>query len=140
MSGVETYLTFYGNCADALSYYEKTIGANVEFKMTFGESPMGAETPPDFTSRIMHSSMVINGQRIMASDNMPGQPNEGMHGFTLCLVYDSVAEGEKVFDALAAGGKVGMPMQETFWVERWGSLVDKFGTPWMVNAGKSKMG
>jgi PhnB protein len=140
MSGVETYLTFHGNCADALSYYEKTLGATVEFKMTFGESPMGAETPPDSMDKVMHSSMRINGQRIMASDNMPGQPNDGMHGFTLCLIYENVPDGEKAFEALSVGGTVVMPMQETFWVERWGSLVDRFGTPWMVNAGKSKMG
>jgi PhnB protein len=54
--------------------------------------------------------------------------------------YPTVADGEKIFNALAAGGRVIMPMQDTFWVERWGSVIDRFGTPWMVNAGKSKMG
>ena len=140
MPGVETYLTFHGNCAEAMRFYEKTLGAKIEFLMTHGESPMADQAPPDFKDKVMHGSLLIDGQRLMCSDNMPGQPNSGMHGFTLSLTYPSVAEGEKVFNALADGGKVLMPMQDTFWVERWGNLIDKFGTPWMVNAGKSKMG
>lgn len=140
MPGVETYLTFHGNCADAMRFYEKTLGAKIEFLMTHGESPMADKAPADFKDKVMHGSLTIDGQRLMCSDNMPGQPDEGMHGFTLSLTYPSVAEGEKIFNALAAGGKVLMPMQDTFWVERWGNLIDQFGTPWMVNAGKSKMG
>jgi PhnB protein len=126
MPSVETYLTFNGNCRDAVRFYEQTLGANVELMMTHGESPMAAQAPADFKDQIMHSSLRT--------------PYNGMHGFTLSLNYESTAEGEKIFNALAAGGKVVMPYQETFWVERWGACVDKFGTPWMVNAGESKMG
>jgi PhnB protein len=61
-----------------------------------------------------------------------------MHGFTVSLAYPSVDEAKRVFDALAEGGKVSMPFQETFWVERFGMVTDRFGTPWMVNGGKSK--
>jgi PhnB protein len=140
MPGVETYLTFNGNCADAMRFYEKTLGAKIEFMMTFGESPMAAETPPESRNSVMHTSIMIDGTRVMASDAAPGQPFNGMHGFTLALTYPDIGEGERIFNALASGGSVIMPMQDTFWVERWGSLVDKFGTPWMVSAGKSKMG
>jgi len=140
MPGVETYLTFNGNCADAMRFYEKALGATVEYMMTHGESPMADKAPADFKDKVMHSSVMIDGHRLMASDPMPGQPYHGMHGFTLSLAYPTVAEGEKIFDALAEGGHVVMPMQETFWVERWGNVIDKFGTPWMVNAGESRMG
>jgi PhnB protein len=141
MPALETYLTFHGNCADALKFYEKTLpNTKIEFLMTHGESPIADQAPADFRNKIMHASLMVGDVRLMASDNMPGQPNEGMHGFTLSLNYESVAEGERIFNALADGGNVLMPMQDTFWVERWGAVVDKFGTPWMVNAGKSKMG
>lgn len=140
MPGVETYLTFNGNCADAVRFYAKTLGATVEFMMTHGESPMADEVPPEARDQIMHCSIVIDGTRLMASDPIPGQPHGGMTGFTLALAYPTVAEGERIFNALADGGAVQMPMQEVFWVERWGSLVDRFGTPWMVSAGAQKMG
>ncbi|HYV99452.1 MAG TPA: VOC family protein [Gemmatimonadaceae bacterium] len=139
MPGVETYLTFNGNCADAVRFYEKTLGAKIEMIFTHGESPMADKAPPEFKNQIMHCTLSIDNNKLMASDNMPGAPYNGMQGFTLSLSYPSTAEGEKIFNALAEGGKVNMPWQETFWVERWGSVTDKFGTPWMVNAGKSKM-
>ena len=71
----------------------------------------------------------------MASDSMVGQPYGGMKGFSLSLVYPSVADAKRVFDALADGGRVSMPVQKTFWAEAFGMLVDRFGTPWMVSGG-----
>jgi PhnB protein len=71
----------------------------------------------------------------MASDTMAGQPAEGMHGFSLSLVYPTVAEAGRIFAALGEGGRVTMPMQKTFWVEAFGMLVDRFGVAWMVNGG-----
>jgi PhnB protein len=140
MPGVEIYLTYNGKCAEAIRFYEKTLGGKVEMMMTHAESPVADRAPAEYRNQIMHATILIDGQRLMASDNMPGAPYHGMHGFTLSLSYPSVAEGERIFNALAEGGRVEMPYQETFWVERWGSVVDRFGTPWMVNAGASKMG
>ena len=73
--------------------------------------------------------------QVMASDSMVGQPYGGMKGFSLSLVYPNVADAKAVFDALAAGGRVTMPLQKTFWAEAFGMLVDRFGTPWMVSGG-----
>jgi PhnB protein len=77
--------------------------------------------------------MTLEGDRIMASDMPPGMPFEPMKGITVSLAYTDVAKGKAIFEALAAGGKVTMPMQSAFWAKRWGMLVDKFGTPWIVN-------
>lgn len=140
MPGVETYLTFDGNCAEAVRFYEKALGAKVELLMTVGESPMAAEAPPEVHNRVMHGSLTIDNHRLMASDTMPDQPYNGMHGFSLSLSYPTTEQGERIFNTLADGGTVTMPFQETFWVEGFGAVTDKFGTPWMVNAGKSKMG
>jgi len=69
----------------------------------------------------------------MASDAMPDVPFKGKHGFSLSIGYDDVAEGQRVFDALAEGGKVTMPFGKTFWAAGFGMLVDRFGVPWMIN-------
>jgi PhnB protein len=138
MPKLDTYLFFDGNCAEAMRFYERTLGGKL-FMMTHGESPMGAQTPAGSADRILHANLDLDGRMLMASDSMVGHPCEGMHGFSMSLVYPTVQEARKIFDALADKGKVTMPMQETFWVEIFGMLTDRFGTAWMVNGGKSKM-
>ena len=133
MSQLDTYLFFDGTCADAMRFYERTLGGKLEMLMTHAQSPMAAQTPPGSADRIMHARLVIDGRMLMASDSMVGQPYEGMKGFSLSLAYPAVADAQRVFDALAQGGRVTMTMQKTFWAEAFGMLVDRFGTPWMVN-------
>ena len=134
MTQVNAYLNFDGNCAEAMRFYERTLGGKLEVMMTHGESPMAAQTPPGSADRIMHARLAAGGQiLLMASDSMVGQPYSGMKGFCLSLVYPTAAEGRKMFDALADGGRVTMPYEKTFWAEGFGMLVDRFGTPWMVN-------
>lgn len=138
MSQLDTYLTFDGNCADAMRFYERTLGGKL-FLMTNAESPMAAQVPPDRRDRIMHARLDLGGRMLMASDAMMDHPYEGMKGFSLSLVYPTVAEARRVFDALAEGGQTTMAMQKTFWAEAFGMLVDRFGTPWMVNGAMAPM-
>ena len=140
MPQLDTYLTFDGTCAEAMRFYERTLGGKLEVLMTHAESPMNCDQlPPGSADRIMHARLVLDGRLLMASDSMIGQPFEGMKGFSLSLSYPTVAEARKVFDALAAGGQVTMPMQQTFWAEAFGMLVDRFGTSWMVNGALAKI-
>jgi PhnB protein len=132
MHQLNAYLFFDGNCADAMRFYERTLGGKLEM-MTHADSPMAAQTPPGSADRIMHARLGLDGGVLMASDSMVGQPYGGMKGFSLALEYPTVADARRVFDALAEGGQVTMPMQKTFWAEAFGMLVDRFGTPWMVN-------
>ncbi len=118
-----------------MRFYERTLGAKVEMMMTHGESPMAAQTPPGSADRILHASLKLDDRLLMASDAMPGERYEGMKGFSLSLAYPAVADAKRVFDALAQGGRVLMPMEKTFWVESFGMLVDRFGTPWMLSGG-----
>ena len=134
MHQLNTYLFFDGNCADAMRFYERTLGGKLSL-MTHAESPMAAQTPPGSANRILHARLDFDGGMLMASDSMVGQPYEGMKGFSLSLIYPTAAEGRRMFDALAPGGHVIMPMEKTFWAEGFGMLVDRFGTPWMVNGG-----
>jgi PhnB protein len=135
MPQLEAYLTFNGNCAEAIRFYERTLGAKIETMMTHAESPMAAQASAADKNRIMHATISIDGQRLMASDSMAGQPYAGMHGFSLSLGYPKAAEAKRVFEALAAGGQVRMPLDKTFWAESFGMLVDRFGTPWMISGG-----
>jgi PhnB protein len=135
MPQLDVYLIFNGNCADAMRFYERTLNGKLEMLMTHAESPMAAQAPPGSADRIMHARLVIDGRVLMASDSMVGQPYEGMKGFSLSLIYPTVADAQRVFDALAKGGQVRMPLQKMFWAEAFGMLVDRFGTPWMINGG-----
>jgi PhnB protein len=137
MPVLDSYLFFDGNCAEAMRFYEKTLDAKIEMSMTYAESPEPMPGPPGSEKRIMHTSMVIDGRRLMASDTPPGQGGKGMHGFALSLNYPTPDEGRRIFEALSAGGQVMMPYGKTFWAEGFGMLTDRFGTPWMVGGGEA---
>jgi PhnB protein len=128
------YLAFDGRCREAFEFYEKTLGGKITFIQTIGESPMASSMPAAAHGRVMHVTLQIGDQVLQGAD-APGQFTEPA-GFSVALHFDDVAEGERVFDALAAGATVQMPFQPTFWAEGFGMLTDRFGTPWIVNAGQ----
>jgi len=134
MHQLNTYLFFDGTCADAMRFYERTLGGKLSL-MTHADSPMATQMPPGSADRILHARLDFDGGMLMASDSMAGQPYGGMKGFSLSLIYPTAAEARRMFDTLAQGGQVNMPMDKTFWAEAFGMLVDRFGTPWMVNGG-----
>lgn len=128
------HLAFDGNCAEAMHFYEQALDAKLHTLMSNGQSPMAAHFPPEHHKRILHAYLVLpDGGALMAADCMPNVPYEGMKGFSLALNYLTVAQAERVFNALAQGGTVSMPMQATFWARTFGMLTDRFGTPWMIN-------
>jgi len=133
---LNAYLTFNGNCAAALKFYEQHLGANIEMKMTFGESPAAEQAPAGWRDKVMHARLAIGESILMASDAPPDRYNEPK-GFSVSLSVKSPAEAERIFAGLAEGGTVQMPLQQTFWAARFGTLVDKFGIPWMVNCEQS---
>jgi PhnB protein len=128
------YLGFNGNAREALEYYAKTLGAKLDMT-AFGDTPMGAQIPDAAKNNIMHGVLTLNGSAILMGSDSPGGPAEKVQGMQVALVLDDVAEGERIFTALADGGTTVMPYEKTFWSERFGMCVDRFGTPWMVNAG-----
>ena len=132
MLQVDIYLLFDGTCAEAMRFYQRTLGGELML-MTNAESPAAAHTPSADGNRIMHARLRADDRMLMASDWPTDRPYEGMKGFSLSLIYPTVAEARHVFGVLAEGGKVTMPFGKTFWAEGFGMLVDRFGTPWMVN-------
>ena len=129
------YLTFSGQCEAAFKFYEKVFGGKIEAMMTFGSSPMAEQTPPEWRNKIMHARMSVGGKTLMASDAPPDR-YEAMKGIMVTLGIDDPGEAERIFRALSERATIQMPIQKTFWAERFGMLVDKFGTPWMVNCEK----
>jgi PhnB protein len=126
------YLTFNGQCEAAFKFYEKVLGAKIEAMLTYGGSPMVDKTPPDWRDKIMHTRLTVGGNVLMGSDAPPDR-YEPMKGITVTLGFDDPAEAERIFNALADGATVQMPIQQTFWAARFGMLVDRFGAPWMIN-------
>ena len=134
MTQAIAYLGFNGNCAEAFRTYEKTLGGKLEVLMSGADSPMKNDIPKEFQDRILHARLVLPGGGTLYGGDAPANvPYQGIHGVSITLDYDTVAEAERVFNALAAGGQVHMPMQPAFWAKRWGMCVDKFGVPWIVN-------
>jgi len=132
------YLLFNGNCEAAFKFYERTLGGKIELLLPHEGTPAENSVPPEWREKIMHGRMTLNGQTIMASDAPPGRYAQPQ-GFSINLGFEDPGEAERVFHALAEGGKVNMPIQETFWAQRFGMAVDRFGIPWMVNCEKAHM-
>ena len=137
MQNLDPYLTFDGTCADAMRFYQQTLGGKLEL-LTLKETLPPDQVPEGAGHRIMHSRLTVPGGVIMASDSQVGMPYKGMHGFSISLLYKDVEEGRRIFEALADGGRVTMPFGETFWAQGFGMCADRFGTPWMVSGGENK--
>ena len=129
---VQAYITFGGRCEEALEFYKKSIGAEVGGLMRWKECPDGSmNPPPGWEEKVMNASFRIGETHLMADDGMaPATPE--FKGMTLALSAAVDADTRRLFDALAEGGIVQMPLAKTFWTSSFGMLTDKFGVPWMV--------
>ena len=129
---IASYLIFNGNCREAFNHYEKLLGGKIEFSLTYGEAPMGDHKPPtEMLDKIIHVRMRVDGQVLMGSDAHADY--EKPQGNWVSLSVDSTADAERIYNGLSGGANVIMPLQKTFWAEKFGMLIDRFGTPWMVN-------
>ena len=135
MPQLNAYLSYDGNCAEAMKYYARVLGAKVEALITYAQAPGDQPPPPSHANRIMHAYLVHKDFSLMAGDTPPGMPYQGINGAMMTLTYPSADEARRVFNALADGGKVTMPLGETFWADTFGMVTDRFGTPWGVNGG-----
>lgn len=125
------YLFFNGNCGEAMRFYERALGGTLQI-MTYGEAPEG-QAPKLDPDKIMHAHLALRDGSIMASDDMSDSASRGMSGFMISVDYETVADADRAFDALAAGGRILMPMSKTFWSERFGMVTDRYGVGWMVS-------
>jgi PhnB protein len=124
------YLFFKGNCADAMKFYEQTLGGKLQL-LTYGDGPEGQAPPDTPKDAIMHAYLTFDGGALMASDDL--SPSfKGMSGTMVALAYRTADEATRIFNVLSAGGEIIMPIEKTFWSEAFSMFKDRFGTSWMV--------
>ena len=136
MKNINAYLTFDGNCAEAMKFYQKCFKANLEM-MPFSEMP-GGKIPPGSKDRVMHARLQKGDALLMASDTMPGHPFKPGNNFSISLACETKKEVDELSNALKEGGQVTMPNAEMFWGAYFGMVTDKFGINWMFNCELSK--
>ena len=130
---LEPYLFFHGRCEEALNFYKACLRGEITGMNRFAGSPMEQDVDASYRDKIMHASFVAGDVRFMASDGRAGAQPDGEDDIALSLATSDAAEGERVFNALAQGGRVTMPLQDAFWGGRFGTITDRFGVQWMVS-------
>ena len=132
----EPYLNFAGNCRQAFTRYQQIFGGDLVL-LPMKDAPTDQPVPPEQADLIMHAALRIDDGLLMASD-APMSDVGPVGGMFVSYRVDDVGEAERIFAALAEGGKVTMPMAETFWSPRFGMCIDQFGTPWMISGGEPR--
>ena len=128
---LNAYLTFNGHCEAAFTFYHRVLGGELTPFSRFGESPVATDDASK--NRVMHVTLTFEGNVLMGSDSMPGQPLTEGTNISLSLNIPQIMVMERLFKALAEGGSITMPLQDTFWGARFGMLHDQFGINWMFN-------
>lgn len=126
---IAPYVNLDGKTEEAMKFWGDVLGVKPEI-MRMGDSPM--ECPPESKNRVMHSTLKTDSFVLMASDSMHGERVDLRGPISLALNFDTADEQTRVFNRLAEGGQVTMPLTDAFW-GRFGMLVDKFGIKWMLN-------
>ncbi|MFN6964503.1 MAG: VOC family protein [Pyrinomonadaceae bacterium] len=137
MIGVKPYVAFPGNCEEAVNFYKDALDAELLYLERYGDSPMAEHAPEGSADKVIHCTLRIGDTHLMACDSMmPAGELKIGNNVTLAVGLDDADAAARMFDRLAEGGSVTMPMQETYWAERFGMLTDKFGINWMFNVEK----
>jgi PhnB protein len=132
------FLTFNGNCREAITFYQKCFDAELSI-MPVSSAPFDA--PPAAKDLIMHATLTKGSEFLMAADTWGGSgapPYQKGNNFSVAIQGDSLEENEKFFNALSEGGQITMPLQDMFWGARFGMLTDRFGIQWMFNCALPK--
>ncbi len=128
------YLMFAGTCEDALNFYKDIFDAEEKGIMRYSEMPPGhMEVTKDMENFIMHATIEFHGITMMLCDNLMPNYKAGNDCY-LSLSIDDLEEATSIFNSLADGGNIGMPLDDTFWGGKFGMLTDKFGVGWMVSS------
>lgn len=126
-----TYLNYGGNCAEAFRFYEQHLGGKIAMIMTHGQMPDPSSVDPAWKDKVLHARIELGETALLGAD-IPSPPFEPMRSVYLCQSVGSNEEAERVYNLLAEGGQIFMPIGETFFAERFAMLRDKFGTSWMI--------
>lgn len=134
---IEPYIHFNGRCEEAIEFYKKTLGAQVQMLHRFNDMPAGTPSMvrPEDQNKVMHATVQIGETTVLMSDGR-GPEGAEFEGFSLSIRVPGEAEGRQLFNALSEGGNVTMPMTKTFFSPAFGMLTNRYGISWMVHVGK----
>ncbi len=129
---ITPYLSFKGDCEAAFTFYERCLGGKRGAIFRYAGSPMADQVPADWQDKVMHGSLTVGDLVLMGADVVPDGYEEPK-GFSLSIQIKSTVDAERIFHELARDGRVVMPLEKTFWADRFGMVVDRFGIPWLIN-------
>lgn len=125
------YLHFKGNCEEALNAYQQIFNGNIEGLNRYDSAPM--PVPDDHKQKVLHALFRFGDNTIMASDAFPGHPLQQGDSVMLSVGLKDETATREIFNKLAEGGKVTMPLEKQFWGALFGQVTDRFGVHWMLN-------
>jgi len=134
MTRLLAYMLFDGDCASAMTFYQKVLGGKIDNLTTVGKSPMASQFPPSGANRVINASLTFDGNTLMASDWMAPAPYPGIKGTRFTLACQSVEEASRIFTQLSEAGQIQVPLEKTSWAKAFGMLVDRYGAPWQIMA------
>lgn len=129
---LSAYVAFRGDCEAAFKCYEEVLDAKPGLIFRYADSPMADVVPDGWEIKVMHGSITI-GTQVLEGADVPPERYEEPKGFSLSLNVQSAREAERLFRQLSEGGRIVYPIEKTFWSERFGMVIDRFGVPWMIN-------
>jgi PhnB protein len=138
MMQINAYLTFNGNCLEAMTFYKECLGGELSLQ-TIGESPMADKMPPQMKQSILHSTLIKDGSILLMASDMVSEKGL-IKGNSVSLILDCSSEKEikNCYEKLASGGRPDHPLENTFWGALFGDLTDKFGNHWLLNFTKDQ--
>lgn len=137
MTQINSYLTFSGNCREAMNFYKECLGGELVLQ-TIGESPMADQLPAQMKESILHSTLQRDGITLMASDMVSENGLVRGNAVSLMLNCSSEKEIRTCYEKLSSGGKATHPLHDTFWGALFGDLTDKFGNNWLLHFDKNQ--
>lgn len=132
MTHINSYLTFSGNCREAMIFYKECLGGELTLQ-TIGDSPMASQMPADMKDCILHSALTKGDLILMASDMVPESGLVKGNAVSLCIQCSSEEEIRSYYQKLSSEGTADHPLENTFWGALFGDLTDKYGNHWLLN-------
>ena len=129
---ISPYVSFDGRCEEAFTFYARSLDGTLGPLFRYAGSPMAADAPPEWQDKIMHGSVRIGGLELMGAD-ITADRYEKAKGFSLSSQVDDASNADRIFGELAREGTIVMPLEKTFWAERFGIVADRFGIQWLIN-------
>jgi len=130
---INVYLNFDGNCKEAMQFYHKVLGGEMEVMMPVAGSEAEPHMPDNMKNSTLHASLAVGGIKIMASDSPPEHYNRAS-GTSVCINLEDTQEAKRIFDALSDGGDILMPFEPTFFAKAFASFHDRFGVLWIIHS------